>query len=254
MAAIRNFVVNNILLHSRYFLFRIIVTGIVIGSLALIAFSATLKAASIQLGPALEPVIFMPVIYGIQTSKSGCLPSPPIPPDDQNNEITTIAGINDARSANGQYALTTVYELTQSSRRHSHDMADTGFTGHTGSDGTNAGERVKEACYQWISVAEIIGWGFGGSTQSMINWWLDSPPHKATILSPYFEDAGAGYADNSNSRYRTYWTVNFGRRGTKVESTRSKIPVCTFSKSGPDGGSMLQVYDEEFCQILFKVR
>jgi len=136
-----------------------------------------------------------------------------IPPDDLANEGSILDLINQQRAAQGLPPLNLLPELTQAARRHSRDMADNDFTSHTGTDGTNAGERMEEAGYSWIVWGEIIGWGFGGDAGSMMDWWMNqSPSHRAVILDPQFQDVGIGYAVNPDSTYGHYWTVVFGRQ------------------------------------------
>jgi uncharacterized protein YkwD len=134
-----------------------------------------------------------------------------VPPDDLAKEQAILARINQERQAQGLPSLTLVSELTQSARRHSRDMADRNFTSHTGSDGSSPGERVAEAGYSGTYDGEIIAWGFGGDAQWVVDAWMNSPPHRARILSSDATDFGAGYAYNPNSNWGHYWTVNFGR-------------------------------------------
>jgi uncharacterized protein YkwD len=137
-------------------------------------------------------------------------------------------------------------ELTQSARRHSSDMADNGFTGHTGSDGSNVGRRVDEACYEWVRVGEIIGWGFTNA-ESMIAWWMNSAPHRTLILSTALEDFGAGYVDQRASSYRYYWTVNFGRRAMTGTAVAALPYTCTYYEGDETQGTMLIIRSATPC-------
>ena len=172
----------------------------------------------------------------------------PIPPDDTANEQSIANLINQQRNSNGLSSLVLVAELTQAARRHSRDMADNNFTSHTGSDGSNAGQRIKEAGYNWTTYGEIIGWGFGGNTGSMVNWWMNSPPHRSIILSTAVVDFGAGYARNSGSDWGHYWTVNFGSRDFQGAALSQELHICTFTHHGLSGGSSLTIYSSEPCQ------
>lgn len=194
-------------------------------------------------GPATPaPYLYLPAI-------AEPLPPEPtqIPPDDKANELAIAALINQQRADHGLTAYTLVPELTQSSRRHSRDMADNNFTGHTGSDGSTAGQRMSEAGYQWAAAGENIGWGFAGNPNSMVNWWMNSPPHRAAILSTTFVDFGVGYARNSSSDWGHYWTVNFGRRATGSPDANEAAEICLFTVSGELGGSSLLTYLSERC-------
>jgi uncharacterized protein YkwD len=174
--------------------------------------------------------------------------STPIPPDDSANEEAIINGLNQQRNSNGLPSLAMVSELTQAARRHSRDMADHNFTDHTGSDGSDGGQRMEEAGYDWIGWGEIIGWGFGGDTTRMIDWWMNSPPHKAIILSNNFTDFGAGYAYNANSQWRHYWTVNFGARATLATTSADYFYTCAFVVQNELGGSSLLIHSRIPCE------
>jgi len=195
----------------------------------------TVPQAPLELTPGYLPIVIKPI--------SG------IPPDDLENEQTVADLINQHRDAHGGLApVTLVSELTQSARRHSRDMADNNFTSHTGSDGSDAGQRMEEAGYAWIRWGEIIAWGFGGNPESAVNWWMNSPGHRAIILDGRYEDFGVGYARNENSDWVHYWTVNFGTRAAYGMSPSPELHVCTFSIQNQVGGSSLTIYSSEPCQ------
>ena len=192
--------------------------------------------------------LYMPVILRFHTPTPACIPPETIPPDDAANEQSIANSINSIRTANGLTSLTLVSKITQAARRHSRDMADNNFTSHTGSDGTSGGQRMEAACYDWSGWGEIIGWGFGGSTSEMINWWMNSPPHKSLILSDYFEDFGVGYARNAGSTWGHYWTVNFGTRGDSYHlSSQGALYTCEYIYQDQSGGSMLILHTNEPC-------
>ena len=171
-----------------------------------------------------------------------------IPPDDLANEGAIADLINGERDAEGLAALPLVSELTQAARRHSRDMADNNFTSHTGSDGSDAGQRMEEAGYEWMAWGEIIGWGFGGDPALMVDWWMNSPTHRDIILSSSFQHYGVGYAYNASSDYGHYWTVNFGSPATAARTTSPAPYVCTFTASGPEGGGSIVLHSAQPCR------
>ena len=194
---------------------------------------------------------YLPFLSKQATPTSTTIPTfTPIPPDDINNEQSIAVLLNQQRDLdlNELASLTLVSELTQAARRHSRDMADQNFTSHTGSDDSNGGQRMQEASYNWTTWGEIIGWGFDGDSESMVNWWMDSPTHKSLILSSSFNDFGVGYAENPDSDWGHYWTVNFGTRVIQATALPQELYVCTFSSQGTSGGSSLIIYSSEPCQ------
>lgn len=176
-------------------------------------------------------------------------PSPVlIPPDDVANEQYIADRLNQLRTQNGLPTLQLVSELTQSARTHSRDMADHNYTSHTGSDGSNGGERMQRAGYSWLNWSEIIGWGFQGDPARMMDWWMNSSIHRQTILSIYVADFGVGYARNTNSTYAHYWTVNFGRRASSSVPARNLPFLCQSESISPAGGSSVMFSSPTPCK------
>ena len=67
---------------------------------------------------------------------------------------------------------------------------------HTGTDGSNGGSRIAAAGYSPLSSwGEIIYWASGppGNTeQATIDWWMNSPGHRAQIEDCRFKEVGIG--------------------------------------------------------------
>jgi uncharacterized protein YkwD len=196
--------------------------------------------------PTLEAMNYLPVVQYLPTPTPSCGP-PPIDSSDLANEAAILSGINERRGSNALAPLAAVPELTQSARRHSLDMAVAGFTSHTGSDGSTARDRMRDACYEPAWAGEIIGWGFGGNPESLLDWWMNSPAHKAMILSENFEDYGAGYIQLDESDWGYYWTVNFGRRAAAQVAGSAGWRVCRYIYEGEQGGSSLVMFSREPC-------
>jgi uncharacterized protein YkwD len=158
-----------------------------------------------------KPADFEPTVFIHIPLVARQLGPPLIPPDDPVREQEVADLINQYRRANGLPAVTLVSELTQAARRHSRDMADHNFFSHTGSDGSNAGGRMRDAGYEWTTWGEIIAGGYS-SAASVVNGWKNSSGHNAIMLDARYEDFGVGYAWNPTSKWGHYWTVVFGRR------------------------------------------
>jgi uncharacterized protein YkwD len=221
------------------------IVPLLILSIVLPLLFTTLAGAS---DAALFPRDFTPTVY-VHLPFVVRPPDPSlIPPDDLSNEQAIADLINGQRGAHGLAALPQVPELVQASRRHSRDMADNNFTGHTGSDGSNAGQRMQEAGYEWAACGEIIGWGFGGDPARMVDWWMNSPTHRAIILSGSYQHFGVGYAVNHSSDWGHYWTVDFGIPATAARAASPAPYVCTFTVGGPDGGSSIVLHSSQPCQ------
>jgi len=120
-----------------------------------------------------------------------------------------LEAMNQARAAQGLDPLTYDPRLAASAWGHSADMADGDFVGHTGSNGSTAGQRVEQAGYDWSYYAENVAAG-QATAEQVVNAWMGSSGHRANILSPAAIHLGVGYTQRGNTTYGTYWTANFG--------------------------------------------
>ena len=118
-----------------------------------------------------------------------------------------LTQINDARRAAKLPALTVNGQLTAAAQGHSQDMACNNFLGHTGSDGSDIGARIRAAGYIPSHYVEIIAIG---TPQDAMNQWQASSLHWDAVLDPSVTDIGIGYAYYAQSDYGGYFTVDFG--------------------------------------------
>ncbi|KPJ79176.1 MAG: hypothetical protein AMJ54_00100 [Deltaproteobacteria bacterium SG8_13] len=96
--------------------------------------------------------------------------------------------------------------LATAARSHSIDMADRNRLGHKGTGKSTVEKRVGRAGYTWRAVGENVAGGLD-SCESVVSGWLKSPGHCANIMEPAFTEIGAACAQNTASRYGTYWTL-----------------------------------------------
>jgi len=126
-------------------------------------------------------------------------------------ENTLLDLINQERQNQGLTAYSMQGQLQGAARGHSTDMACNHFFSHTGSDDSSIGQRVNAQGYSWSWVGENIFAGGSASPQSAFDWWMNSAPHRANLLSPNYIDIGLGYIYESNSDYGGYFTAVFAR-------------------------------------------
>ena len=101
--------------------------------------------------------------------------------------------------------------LEAAAQRHSTDMADNNYFSHTGSDGSNAGQRISATGYPWRAWGENIAAGYA-AVESVVTGWLDSPGHCGNIMNPTVTEMGAASTSNSSSDFQIYWTQVFADR------------------------------------------
>ena len=133
-----------------------------------------------------------------------------------------VAKLNAAR-ATGRMCGTTWYPaappvqwneaLAKAASGHSKDMATNNYFSHTSLDGRSPGTRITAAGYNWSAYGENIAAG-QSTMDAAMTAWLNSPGHCKNIMNARYKDYGAGCAYTSSSRYRTYWTQDFGAQRT----------------------------------------
>jgi hypothetical protein len=137
--------------------------------------------------------------------------------------------INLERTARGLAPLSHDERLLEAARRHSADMSTGNFMSHTGSDGSNAGQRIDDAGYDWFTWGENIAFGYPNPA-SVVAAWMDSSGHRANILNPNFVHIGVGHVDDGVD----FWTQAFAAGDTLVASC-GEPPVVGGGPPPPSG-------------------
>lgn len=93
--------------------------------------------------------------------------------------------------------------LVLAAAAHSEDMLAMGKLTHTGSDGSNPGQRIARTGYEHSAWGENAAWGYP-TVESVMSGWLGSPAHCRNLMNARFTEFGGGKAG-------TYWTQVFAR-------------------------------------------
>lgn len=119
-------------------------------------------------------------------------------------EILTL--VNAERADAGCDPVRLDDRLTTAATRHSRDMADQDFLGHTGSDGDSFSERIRAAGHP-SPRSENVAAGQESATE-VVAAWLDSEGHRENILDCDARTMGVGRATGGS--LGIYWTQDFG--------------------------------------------
>ena len=131
----------------------------------------------------------------------------------------TLCVLNARRARHELRPLRLNRKLGSAARRHSRAMVREHFFSHTSPEGSTFVDRIRASGYlsgarSW-SVGENIAWGSGSRStpRSIARSWMNSPGHRANILSRSFRHIGIGIASGSpvGTGGGTY-TTDFGRR------------------------------------------
>ncbi len=109
--------------------------------------------------------------------------------------------INLQRINAGLPLLTRDSRLTAAAEVHALDMATRGTLTHMGSNGYTVGTRVNIQGYCYSVVSENIAGGWK-TVPLVVRGWMESPGHRANILSPQVKEYGVGRAGD-------YWVMIF---------------------------------------------
>jgi len=98
-------------------------------------------------------------------------------------------------------ALTFNGNLMEAAQSHSTDQANMNRMQHTGSDGSNVGQRVTTAGYTWRAVAENVAWNYQ-TAEAVVDGWINSEGHCKNIMNGTYRHMGIAQKD-------WYWTQVF---------------------------------------------
>jgi len=120
--------------------------------------------------------------------------------------------VNQERARNGLGPVWENGALTGAAESYALDMATADFFSHTGLDGSTLTSRAGVAGYTgWTWLGENIAAGQSTADQ-VFQAWMNSPGHRANILSSKAREIGIGHALTATSRYRHYWAMELGDR------------------------------------------
>lgn len=97
--------------------------------------------------------------------------------------------------------------LSQVARKHSENMAKQNKMDHV-LDDKNPLDRVKASGYRYGYVGENIAYGENVSLETIMESWMNSPPHRKNILKKEFTEIGLGAAKSAKGVW--YYTQVFG--------------------------------------------
>ena len=120
--------------------------------------------------------------------------------------------------------LSTNSALYTAALEHSTDLAQSDTFSHTGSGtdsdvtGSNLGhpstfkERIEANGYvEYSTIGENIAAG-QATIEDAVHAWLESPGHCANIMNGNYKEMGLAKYENEDSRYKIYWSNEFGAK------------------------------------------
>lgn len=129
--------------------------------------------------------------------------------------------VNQERGTHGVAVLHTSKRLARAAARHSAAMVARGYFGHRFPGSSELRQRARRTGYVQARSSPLLGetlaWGCGlsASPAELVMSFMNSPPHRRTMLSRRYRDLGIGFALGAPvavADQAAMLTLNFGRR------------------------------------------
>jgi uncharacterized protein YkwD len=148
-------------------------------------------------------------------------------------EAQMVSLLNADRAAIGLVAVRTDPRLMAMARARSADMIANDYFSHTLPDGRNVFDIIAASGIAWYGAGEIIAWNnypmeFTASTAN--RQWMNSPGHKAIVISTDFNYVGVGMAVDGTTG-KKMWTAIYlkgpDRTGAQARLAKPSIGTGT---------------------------
>ena len=103
-------------------------------------------------------------------------------------------------------------QLCDAAQAYAETLAQTGVIAHADAHGRRADYRASAAGYFYHRLGENLAAG-QPTWERALHAWLNSPDHRANLLTPDYRELGVGFAAGA-TRYRTVWAQLLGARCT----------------------------------------
>jgi len=124
---------------------------------------------------------------------------------------SVVAAMNEYRAEQHLPPLREDARLDAAAGDRMRDMEDLGYWAHESPDGRTPFIWLAPNGYQFHYAGENLACGYE-TTELLVAGWMESPGHRANILSPHFEDCGIAIIDGRTTRrgYGKSIVVMFG--------------------------------------------
>lgn len=144
------------------------------------------------------------VVPGPAPASSRC----PLPADAKARRAELLSLVNRFRRSHDLAAVRSEKRMIRAAQAHACDNAARGIYSHYGSDGADLRDRLLRQGFRPRIAVENTGLGFGKDSARMMDFWVNSPKHRANLLNPKVKYLGLGVARPAGSR--TSWVLNMG--------------------------------------------
>jgi len=117
-----------------------------------------------------------------------------------------IAAVNVERQRHGLAPLRDDSALDRAAQNQACDNAALRSISHLAADGSPLQSRLRSVGYRYRLATENTGRGFA-TPQRAVEWWMNSPKHRANILMTRTRDIGVGIALSAPPDNRLHWII-----------------------------------------------
>lgn len=143
----------------------------------------------------------------LDTSGAAELAKCEAPPNESVLIDDVLAMVNQIRRGEGMRPLVLEPTLTTVANDYACEMIEDGFFAHQNPETkVSPGERLTQSGYIFYSMGENLGVGQPTAVEVVADW-LQSPGHRANILSPDWRETGI--AIRTGGEYGWYWVQEF---------------------------------------------
>jgi uncharacterized protein YkwD len=152
-------------------------------------------------------------------------------------ELAMVDALNVDRTTRGLVPVRIDSRLMAIARARSVDMVTKNYFSHTQPDGRNVFNILSAQHITWYGAGEIIAWNNYPTLETSVpaanNQWLNSPGHKAIVVSTSFNYVGVGLALDASTG-KKMWTAVYmkGPDRTGARATTAKPTVAAGATTG----------------------
>lgn len=173
------------------------------------------EESKVAVAPALKPkpkITLQPTVSetkSVSTTSTTPPETSPSPSLALQIQEKVLALTNAERIAGGLGALSANAKLESAALFHSTDMQNQDYFEHEDPQGCSASCRVSNEGYTWQRVGENIytmtGYALNADSlaKMVVDGWMDSPGHRANILTPQYTQTGIGVSVQGKTVYVT---------------------------------------------------
>lgn len=136
-----------------------------------------------------------------------------------NSDFSNAALLNDTnaqRTAEHEEALSLNQQLSAAAQAKANDMVTRNYWSHNTPDGNAPWSFITAAGYQYQAAGENLAYGFNNASD-VIAGWMNSPTHRANVLSSHYTNVGFGVAQSPNYQGQGPETIIVAEYGEPAE-------------------------------------